>query len=269
MTSQTKMRIQKFLSQQEICSRREAERWISEGRIEVNGKAVTSATLMFDPASDRIKVDGKSIKVMPAAASRDGSPATPLVYWLLHKPAGLVLEKNAGTDTIYQLPRLARLSFKVKVASSLGKNSEGLCLLTNDEEFASAFRDLDNLEQTLLVMTDRRLEDDEIAQLMPAKTTGRPLMKMEYRHKAKLGATYGFWYFVQGTLSGMKRKLETGLKRLKVSPHKFIQLSLAGVDLPEDLKPGDYVQLPAADIRRLKSMTRKKLPKAPRKPRKE
>ena len=230
---------------------------------------MTSATLMFDPASDRIKVDGKSIKVMPAAASRDGSPATPLVYWLLHKPAGLVLEKNAGTDTIYQLPRLARLSFKVKVASSLGKNSEGLCLLTNDEEFASAFRDLDNLEQTLLVMTDRRLEDDEIAQLMPAKTTGRPLMKMEYRHKAKLGATYGFWYFVQGTLSGMKRKLETGLKRLKVSPHKFIQLSLAGVDLPEDLKPGDYVQLPAADIRRLKSMTRKKLPKAPRKPRKE
>jgi hypothetical protein len=262
------MRIQKFLSQQEICSRREAERWISEGRIEVNGKAVTSATRMFDPATDRIKVDGKSVKITSVAKSPDGGAATPLVYWLLHKPAGLALEKNAATDTIYQLPRLSRLSFKVKVASSLGKNSEGLCLLTNDEEFAEAFRNLENLEQTLLVMTDRRLEDEEIAKLLPAKTVGRPLMKIEYRHKAKLGATYGFWYFVQGNLFGMKRKLEAGLKRLKVSPHKFIQLSLAGVDLPEDLKPGDYVQLPAADLRRLKSMTRKKLPKAPRKPQK-
>ncbi len=223
---------------------------------------------MFDPATDRIKVDGKSIKITSVATTLDGTKDTPLVYWLLHKPAGLALEKNAATDTIYQLPRLARLSFKVKVASALGKNSEGLCLLTNDDEFAQAFRNLDNLEQTLLVMTDRRLEDEEIAGLMPGKTPGRPLMKMEYRHKAKLGATYGFWYFVQGNLFGMKRKLEAGLKRLKVSPHKFIQLSLAGVELPEDLKPGDYVQLAAADIRRLKAMTRKKLPKAPKKPQK-
>ena len=258
------------MSQQEICSRREAERWISEGRIEVNGKTVTSATLMFDPVCDRIKVDGKPVKMIPVAGafSSDSAAgkATPLVYWLLHKPAGFSLEKNAGPETIYELPRLARLSFKVNAASSLGKNSEGMCLLSNDREFATAFRALENVEQVVLVLIDRRLEDEELAGLLPTKIPGRPLMKIEYRHKAKLGATSGYWYFVQGSLYGMKRKLETGLKRLKVKTHKFIQLAIAGIELPEDLKPGDYVQISAANITKLKSMTRKKLPKAPRKP---
>jgi 23S rRNA pseudouridine2605 synthase len=252
------MRIQKFLSLQGICSRREAEKWISEGRVQVNGVRVTNLALSVDPGSDRISVDGKAVKVAHPEGMKKGSTA-PLVYWMLNKPAGFSLERSPGGDSIHHLPRLARLSFKVTAANALGKNAEGLCLLTNDHEFAGTFRGVDGLEHVVLVMVDRRLEEEELKSLLPEKTPGRPRLKIEYRHKAKLGASYGYWYFVRGDIPGMKRKLDSGLKRLKLKTHKYVQLSLAGLELPETLKSGDYVQLSSSDIRKLKSIVRKQL----------
>lgn len=218
---------------------------------------MTGLARAIDPATDRVSVDGKAVKFTSTTDTKRGAPA-PLVYWLLNKPPGFSLERSPLGDSIHHLPRLKRLSFKVSHASALGKNGEGLCLLTNDHDFAGSFRGIDDLEQVVLVMVDRRLEDDELKSLLPEKTAGRPRMKMEYRHKAKLGASYGYWYFVQGDIPGLKRKLESGLKRLKLKTHKYVQLSLAGIELPETLKSGDYVQLSSPDIRRLKAIVRKR-----------
>ena len=211
---------------------------------------------VVDPSRDKIAVDGKIVKFNQGDAKKGGA-AAPLVYWLLNKPAGLSLDRNPVENSIYHLPRLARLSFKVVPASLLGKNAEGLCLLTNDNQFAGTFRGIDELDQVVLVMIDRRLEEHELQSLLPEKSPGRPRLKMEYRHKAKLGASYGYWYFVQGDIPGLRRKLESGLKRLKLKTHKYVQLSLAGLELPENLKAGDYVQLTGPQIRKLKTIASK------------
>jgi len=216
-------------------------------------------TGLVDPSRDKIAVDGKVVKFSQRDTKKSGA-AAPLVYWMLNKPAGFSLDRNPTGDSIYHLPRLARLSFKVVPASLLGKNAEGLCLLTNDDQFAGTFRGLDDLDQVVLVMIDRRLEEAELNTLLPEKSPGRPRMKVEYRHKAKLGASYGYWYFVQGDIPGLRRKLESGLKRLKLKTHKYVQLSLAGLELPENLKAGDYVQLTGPEIRKLKTIARKHKP---------
>jgi len=117
-------RIAKRLARAGICSRRDAERWIAEGRVVVNGKKLdTPAFLVTD--ADQIRVDGKPLA---------GPEKTRL--WLYHKPRGLMTTHKdpQGRPTVFdnlpkELPRVisvGRLDF----------NSEGLLLLTNDGELA-------------------------------------------------------------------------------------------------------------------------------------
>src|SRR3970282_1896715 len=71
-------RLQKIIARAGLASRREAERWIQEGRVTVNGAVVKKLGSQADPDKDKIKVNGKLL-------------ATPLrLYYLFHKPAGLI-----------------------------------------------------------------------------------------------------------------------------------------------------------------------------------
>ncbi|WP_297580248.1 pseudouridine synthase [Devosia sp.] len=114
-------RLAKVIARAGLCSRRDAEGWIADGRVAVNGKKVL--TPAFNVTSrDKIEVDG-----LPLAA-RQGTRV-----WLYHKPAGLVVtEKDPeGRPTIFEeldkkgLPR-------VLTVGRLDINTEGLLLLTND-----------------------------------------------------------------------------------------------------------------------------------------
>jgi 23S rRNA pseudouridine2605 synthase len=103
-----------------LCSRRDAERWIADGRVSVNGKTLASPAFTVVP-EDRIVVDGKPLPAVEAPR-----------LFLYHKPVGLVTtahdEKNRATVFDNLPPGLPRL---VSVGR-LDLNSEGLLLLTND-----------------------------------------------------------------------------------------------------------------------------------------
>lgn len=118
------MRIAKALARAGLCSRRDAERWIADGRVAVNGRVLTSPALDVSP-SDRISVDGK---LLPKAE--------PPRLWRYHKPRGQVTTHRdpEGRPTVFdklppEMPRvisIGRLDF----------NTEGLLLLTNDGALA-------------------------------------------------------------------------------------------------------------------------------------
>jgi 23S rRNA pseudouridine2605 synthase len=113
-------RIAKRLARAGLCSRREAERWIADGRVAVNGKVIASAALNVGPA-DRIEVDGKPLP---------GRERTRL--WLYHKPRGLVTTARdpEGRPTVF-----AALPKDMPRVMSIGRldiNTQGLLLLTND-----------------------------------------------------------------------------------------------------------------------------------------
>ncbi len=113
-------RIAKVMARAGLASRREAEAWIAEGRVSVNGQVITSPALNVT-ASDRIVVDG---------ARMPGRERTRL--FLYNKPRGLVTTHSdpEGRPTIFgalprKLPRLISVG-------RLDMNTEGLLLLTND-----------------------------------------------------------------------------------------------------------------------------------------
>lgn len=117
-------RIAKRLARSGLCSRREAERWIAEGRVAVDGKVLDSPALNVG-ADAQITVDGKPIPEKPQTR-----------LWRYNKPRGLMTTHKdpEGRKTVFDslpsdMPRvisIGRLDF----------NSEGLLLLTNDGDLA-------------------------------------------------------------------------------------------------------------------------------------
>jgi len=117
------VRLQKFLADAGVASRRAGEQFIVAGRVSVNGEKVQELGTRVDPEHDRVAVDGKPIH-----------PKRKL-YLALNKPRGLVCSRKDQFDrpTIYEL--LPREWGHLHSVGRLDYNSEGLLFLTNDGEF--------------------------------------------------------------------------------------------------------------------------------------
>src|SRR6516225_4518258 len=117
-------RIAKVLARAGLCSRCDAERWIADGRVSVDGRVLETPAVTVTAAND-IRVDGKPLP----------TPERPRL-WRYHKPVGLVTSHRdeRGRPTVFDalpkdLPRLISIG-------RLDLNSEGLLLLTNDGALA-------------------------------------------------------------------------------------------------------------------------------------
>lgn len=113
-------RIAKRMARAGLCSRREAERWITDGRVRVNGKQLdTPAFTVTD--TDKIEVDGTPLPMRERTR-----------LWLYHKPQGLITTNKdpEGRKTVFQA--LPKSLPRVLTIGRLDINTEGLLLLTND-----------------------------------------------------------------------------------------------------------------------------------------
>jgi 23S rRNA pseudouridine2605 synthase len=121
-------RLQKLIARAGLASRREAERWIREGRVSVNGQRIDRPGVRVDPARDRVLVDGKPLRIEPARA-----------YFVFHKPPGLVvtLRDPHGRPHLGQLLEEMGETRRLFPVGRLDFHSEGLLLLTNDGELAN------------------------------------------------------------------------------------------------------------------------------------
>jgi 23S rRNA pseudouridine2605 synthase len=118
------VRLQKFLADAGVASRRAGEQIIREGRVAVNGETVSQLGAKVDPARDRVVVDGK-----PVREKRK-------LYLALNKPRGLVCSRKdeLGRPTVFDL--LPKEWGHLHSIGRLDYNTEGLIFLTNDGELS-------------------------------------------------------------------------------------------------------------------------------------
>ncbi|MBW2540050.1 MAG: rRNA pseudouridine synthase, partial [Deltaproteobacteria bacterium] len=113
------IRLQKFLSQAGVCSRRQGEEYIKDGLVQVNGKVITELGTKIDPATDLVDLQGQRVELNDD-----------LIYIALNKPREYVTScHQQGAKIVLDLIDIQRRIYPV---GRLDKDSTGLLILTND-----------------------------------------------------------------------------------------------------------------------------------------
>ncbi|MFA6410614.1 MAG: pseudouridine synthase [Candidatus Buchananbacteria bacterium] len=118
------MRLQKFLSQAGVASRRQSEELITEGKIKVNDEVVTKLGTVVDENDDEVKYNDKIVKL-----------ATQKIYIALNKPTGYI--SSASDSQGNSVLDLVKVKTRIYPVGRLDKESSGLIILTNDGEFTN------------------------------------------------------------------------------------------------------------------------------------
>jgi 23S rRNA pseudouridine2604 synthase len=139
------VRLNKYISETGVCSRRQADKWIEAGRVTCNGAVAALGTQVSD--GDQVCIDGK-----PIGAKRKQ------LYIALNKPVGITCTTEAHIeDNIIDFIGHTERIFPV---GRLDKNSEGLILLTNDGDIVNEIlRSENNHEKEYIVTVDRTITD--------------------------------------------------------------------------------------------------------------
>lgn len=117
------VRLQKFIAEAGVASRRASERLIVNGLVEVNGKVVKELGTKVDPLHDLVKVEGRSIRTRPK------------IYVALHKPRGVLCTRSDEMDRHIVTELLPKEWSHLHPVGRLDRDSEGLLFMTNDGDF--------------------------------------------------------------------------------------------------------------------------------------
>lgn len=148
-------RLQKFIANQGICSRRKAEEYITSGRIKVNGNVIMELGTKIDPNKDIVEVDGKKISNISGKK----------VYILLNKPIGYVTttRDQFNRNTVLDLVNVKE---KVLPVGRLDMYTSGAIILSNDGDFIYKITHPKyEVEKTYNVTLKGQVTDEEIEQL--------------------------------------------------------------------------------------------------------
>jgi 23S rRNA pseudouridine2604 synthase len=139
------MRLNKFISETGVCSRREADKWIEAGRVTCGGKVASLGTQV--EAGDDVRVDGKPIGARPGP-----------IYIALNKPAGITCTTESHVENnVVDFVGHAERIFPI---GRLDKDSVGLILLTNDGDIVNeVLRAENNHEKEYVVKVDRPITE--------------------------------------------------------------------------------------------------------------
>jgi len=227
-------RLNKYIADSGVTSRRKAEELILQGRVTVNNKTITQLALNIDIENDEVTVDGEKIK--PAQH----------VYYLLNKPKGVVTttddEKNRMkvTDLIKSKQRLFPIG-------RLDYNTTGVLILTNDGEFAQRLiHPRNNIIREYEVKIDKELEAEHENALLKGVfidgTRGKFIAIKYGKKKDRKNLT------VQCT-EGRNHFVKKMFKTINYTVEKLHRSSFAGI-VP-DIPIGSYRKLTQDEIKKL------------------
>jgi len=239
-------RLQKIIARSGLCSRRDADRMVAEGRVTVDGR-VAEIGEKVDPAKVHIKVDGKSLK----------APETPR-YLLLYKPRGVMTtcddpeERKTVLDIVHPAIRE-----RVYPVGRLDYNSEGLLILTNDGDFAARVaHPRHGIVREYLVKIRGDLSREEYRKLMAGTVIeGRKVKPVRAQRDSKGRGGTTTWWRVEVS-EGRTHEVRELFFR---AGHYLQRLRRTAIGPLRDdtLKPGDFRTLSENEVKSLRRVTSK------------
>lgn len=231
--NQDSININKFISNTGICSRRDAEKFITAGRVTINGKIAVLGNRVFE--NDIVKVDGNELQTKPKT-----------IYIALNKPVGIVSttdskERNNIVNHVNHPQRLFPIG-------RLDKPSEGLIFLTNDGDIVNKIlRAGNNHEKEYIVSVNKTIDDNFIKKMsngIPILGTVTKKCKVE-----KLSDKVFKIILVQGLNRQIRRMCAyLGYDVLKLKRTRIMNVSLG------NLKYGEWRELTKTEIDKINSL---------------
>ncbi len=227
------IRLNKYLAAAGLCSRREADRLIAEGRVEVNGQPAGMGLLVTD--ADRVKVNGRTIKSAPDK-----------VVLAYYKPVGVTCTaRDRYADK--PLGEIFRYPVRVTYAGRLDKDSEGLLLMTNDglliERMMSGSQ---GHEKEYVVKLDKKITDILIDKMI----TGVFLKELNLMTRPCQVKAEGAYTLRIILTQGVNRQIKRMCKELGYQVKSIKRIRVLNIRLA-DLQPGEYRRLTGQELESL------------------
>lgn len=149
------MRLQKFIAECGIASRRNAEKIIESGRVYVNGELVDYMGCVIDPDRDVVEIDGRVIE-----------PEGKKYYIMLNKPKNYVttVSDDLGRPTVMQL--VSDINARIYPVGRLDFDTTGLLIMTNDGEFANILTHPSHVvNKAYIARIDKPLDENQLDRL--------------------------------------------------------------------------------------------------------
>lgn len=235
--SENLVRLQKFLSNQGVASRRKCEEFIQDGLVQVNGKTVTELGTKIDPSKDKVTYNKKEIHQIKKA----------FITICLYKPRSYVCSTSSKEGkSIYDLVK--NIPEKIVTAGRLDKKSEGLIILSNDGELVYQLTH-PSFEHTKTYHV--MVSGDVNSQII--KRLNKPFMMENYKTQpAKVSVIREGEKDKRILLEfilkeGRKRQIRQMCQQLGLNVHRLTRIQIGGYS-NKKLKPGEFVKLNQNDI---------------------
>lgn len=235
-----KERLQKIIAAAGLTSRRQAEEWISAGRVSLNGRIATLGE-SADLQSDTIEVDGQALR----------GPATG-IYLLLNKPSGYVTSLNDPQGRPVVTDLVKEVGARVYPVGRLDLTTEGLLLLTNDGELANHLaHPRHQVDKTYLVRVRGVLAEADRLRLEQGVQLDDGMTAVAKVSRVRAVGQHS-WFEItihEGRNRQVRRMCET--LGYPVSRLKRVRLAFLTLDA---LQPGEFRHLSRQEVIRLKAL---------------
>ncbi len=231
-------RINKYISESGLCSRREADRYIEQGNVHIDGRRATPGDQVF-PGSV-VKVNGRVVEPLALEAED-------LVFIALNKPVGIVSTTEPGEKA--NIVDFVKHGARIFPIGRLDKDSQGLIFLTNNGDLVNRILRASNQhEKEYRVTVNKPITDDFIAGM----GGGVPILG-EVTRKCRVVKESRFVFnitLVQGLNRQIRRMCEVfGYDVVKLERIRIMNVSLKG------LATGDWRDLTSAEVATILSLT--------------
>lgn len=229
------IRLNKFLSEAGVCSRREADKLIESGKVTVDGKRAEMGMKVTE--SQIVCVGKKQVK-----------PKNEMVLLAVNKPVGIVCteEKREKNNIINFLKYPTRITY----IGRLDKDSEGLLLMTNNGDIINKMMRAGNEHEKEYIVTVNKPVTDEFLEKM---ANGVPILDTVTR-KCKV-EKFGKFKFRIILTQGLNRQIRRMCEYCGYKVTRLVRVRVMNIKLG-DLKPGEYRALTEAEIEKLYELIR-------------
>lgn len=238
-----KIRLQKYLSECSVASRRKAEELIEQGKVRINGR-VAQLGAKVDPKRDKVTVSGKTVVAN-----------TEKMYIMLHKPRGYVTTTKDELDRKCVTDLVKDAGVKLFPVGRLDRNSEGLLFMTNDGNFANNLTHPSaHVNKTYRVTVKGDSIDEKLVKLKEGiELDGRNTLPCDvFVAERKPDRTVLIFIIHEGRNRQIRRMCEA----VNLEVMRLKRTEIAGVKLGM-LPQGKWRELNEREMRRLTNITKK------------